>query len=324
MRKLVLLVVALALSALAVVPAFAQTGTIVDVAAGAPRFSTLVAAVTAAGLADELSARGPFTVFAPTDGAFRTLLNDLGVTADQLLADRRLLTDVLLYHVVPGRVVASDITSAQLPLTVETLGGASVTLNVVNNRVVINNGRASVEVADILGSNGVIHQIDNVLLPPAVAAAPAATAPTSASTNSIVDVLAANPNYSTLVAAVTAAGLADDLSASGSFTVFAPTNGAFNTLLRELNVTADQLLANRALLTDVLLYHVLPGEFRAADILAARLPLTVEALNGDDVTITFNGQRVILNNGRASVEVPNIIAGNGVIHQIDNVILPPQ
>lgn len=322
MRKLILALTVVALLALGIAPSFAQTGTIVDVAVANPNFSTLVAAAQAAGLVDELSARGPFTVFAPTNGAFGTLLRELNVTADQLLADRRLLTQVLLYHVVEGRVLAADITGATLPLTVETLGGANLTVNVMNNRVVLNNGRASVEIADIVTSNGVIHVIDNVLLPPAVVSGGAAIAPTSASTGSIVDVLAANPNFSILVTAVTTAGLADELSAAGELTVFAPTNGAFASLLGELGVTADQLLANRALLTDVLLYHVLPAEFRASDILAASLPLTVRTLNGDSVVINFNGSRVILNNGRASVEIPNIVASNGVIHVIDNVLLP--
>lgn len=324
MRKLVFTLTLLALAALAVVPAFAQSGTIVEVAVANPSFSTLVAAVQAAGLVDALNARGPFTVFAPTNGAFGTLLNELGVTAEELLADRRLLTQVLLYHVVPGEIKAADILSADLPLTVTTLGGADLTVNVSGGRVVLNNGRASVEIPDVDASNGVIHVVDNVLLPPAVASAGANIAPTAASTGTIVDVLAANPNFSTLVAAVQAAGLVNALNARGPFTVFAPTNGAFNTLLSDLGVSAGDLLANRSLLTSVLLYHVLPGEYRASDILGASLPLSVRTVNGAPVTINFNGSRVILNNGQASVEVTNIVTRNGVIHVIDNVILPPQ
>lgn len=322
MRKLVVVLALLALTAMAVVPAFAQTGTIVDVAVENSSFSTLVAAVQAAGLVDALSAAGPYTVFAPTNGAFGTLLNELGVTADELLADRRLLTEVLLYHVVAGEVRAADILGADLPLTVTTLGGASLTVNVANNRVVLNGGRASVEIPDVDASNGVIHVIDNVLLPPAVVSGGANIAPTSASTGTIVDVLVASPNFSTLVAAVTAAGLADDLSAAGPFTVFAPTNGAFATLLGALGVSAEDLLANRALLTDVLLYHVLRGEYRASDILGADLPLSLRTLSGESVTINFDGSRVVLNAGEASVEVTNIVTSNGVIHVIDNVILP--
>jgi len=215
MRKLLVVMVLVALAALAVVPAFAQSGTIVDVAVNNSAFSTLVAAVQAAGLVDELSARGPFTVFAPTNGAFGTLLDELGVTADELLADRRLLTQVLLYHVVAGEIKAADILGADLPLSVTTLGGASLTVNVAGGRVVLNNGRASVEIPDVDASNGVIHVVDNVLLPPAVVSGGSNIAPTSASTSTIVDVLVASPNFSTLVAAVTAAGLADDLSGRG-------------------------------------------------------------------------------------------------------------
>ncbi len=319
MRKWIVMLTLLTVMVIGTVPVAAQTGTIPEVASANSSFSTLVAAVQAAGLIDDLSARGPFTVFAPTNGAFGTLLNELGVTANDLFADTDLLTEVLLYHVVAGEVRAADILGASLPLTVTTLGGAELVVNVAGGRVSLNNGRATVEIADIDASNGVIHVIDNVLLPPTTTAG---DAPAVASTGTIVDVLAGNPNFSTLVAAVTAAGLADELSARGSFTVFAPTNGAFATLLGNLGVTADQLLADRALLTSVLLYHVLPGEYRAADILAANLPLTLETLNGADVVINFNGQRVTINGSTASVEIPNVVASNGVIHIIDNVLLP--
>ncbi|MCS7062421.1 MAG: fasciclin domain-containing protein, partial [Anaerolineae bacterium] len=136
-----------------------------------------------------------------------------------------------------------------MTLTGTTLSGATLTVNGGGGRVVLNNGRASVEIPDVDASNGVIHVIDNVLLPPAVASAGANIAPTAASTGTIVDVLAGNQNFSTLVAAVQAAGLVDALSARGPFTVFAPTNGAFNTLLSNLGVSAGDLLANRSLLT---------------------------------------------------------------------------
>ena len=324
MRKFALLALVLAVLALGIAPSFAQGGTIVDIAAGNPNFSTLVAAVTEAGLVDALSADGDFTVFAPTNGAFNTALTELGLSADQLLANTDLLTDVLLYHVVAGEYRAADILAADLPLTLTTLSGDPLVITVANGRVVFNGGRASVEIADLDASNGVIHVIDNVLLPPAPATTTTTAAPAASGGSTIVDLAAANPNFSTLVAAVTAAGLADELSADGNFTVFAPTNGAFNTALTELGLSADQLLANTDLLTDVLLYHVLPNEYRAADILAARLPLSVNTLNGSPVVITFNGNRVVLNNGRATVEIPDLVASNGVIHVIDNVLLPPQ
>ncbi len=320
MRKFVLVLTLIAVVALGIAPTFAQTGTIVDVAVATPSFSTLVAALQAADLVDALNAAGPYTVFAPTNGAFNTLLTELGVTADQLLADTDLLTDVLLYHVVAGEIRAADILSANLPLTVTTLGGATVNVNVANGRVVLNNGRASVETPDVGASNGVIHIIDNVLLPPA--ATTTTTTPTITGGSTIVDLAVANPNFSTLVAALQAADLVDALNGAGPFTVFAPTNGAFNTLLTDLGLTADQLLADTDLLTDVLLYHVLPGQFLAADILAADLPLSLNTLNGSPVIITFNGARVVINGGRATVEITNLVASNGVIHVIDNVLLP--
>jgi uncharacterized surface protein with fasciclin (FAS1) repeats len=138
-------------------------GTIVDVAAGADDFSTLVAAVQAAGLAETLSGEGPFTVFAPTDEAFEAALESLDLTADELLADEALLTDVLTYHVVEGEVPASDVMGLD-GQEVTTVNGAPVTVTVDGDTVMVND--ATVVTTDIMASNGIIHAIDGVLLPP--------------------------------------------------------------------------------------------------------------------------------------------------------------
>jgi uncharacterized surface protein with fasciclin (FAS1) repeats len=140
-----------------------EVGTIVDVAASIDDFSTLVAAVQAAGLVETLSGEGPFTVFAPTNDAFATALDALGITADELLADTETLTSILTYHVVDGAVDAETAISLD-GQTAETVNGAEISISVVDGNVMVND--ATVTTADVMASNGIIHVIDTVLLPP--------------------------------------------------------------------------------------------------------------------------------------------------------------
>lgn len=141
--------------------ASADAGTIVDVASGNPDFSTLVAAVQAAGLAETLSADGPYTVFAPTDAAFEAL--PAGVLDALLLPENKeVLTQILTYHVVEGEVMSTDIEPGDVP----TVEGEDLTIDVTDGTVTVNG--ATVEAADVEASNGVIHVIDEVLVPPNV------------------------------------------------------------------------------------------------------------------------------------------------------------
>ncbi len=142
----------------------AEVGTIVDVAASTDGFTTLVAAVQAAGLVDTLNSDGPFTVFAPTDDAFAAALDALGLTADELLADTDTLTEILTYHVVAGEVPAATVVTLDGE-AVETVNGATVTIGVDGDAVTVN--EANVVAVDVDASNGLIHVIDAVLLPPA-------------------------------------------------------------------------------------------------------------------------------------------------------------
>jgi len=139
----------------------AQTGTIVDIASSNPRFKTLVTAIKAAGLVDTLSGQGPFTVFAPTDAAFKQLPKG---TLEKLLQpeNKDTLAKILTYHVVSGEVDAKDIQ----PGDVVTVEGSSVKISKSQGRVRVNN--ATVIKADVKASNGVIHVINKVLLPPDV------------------------------------------------------------------------------------------------------------------------------------------------------------
>jgi uncharacterized surface protein with fasciclin (FAS1) repeats len=135
-----------------------EAGTIVDVAAAAGDFTTLLAAVEAAGLVDTLQGDGPFTVFAPTDAAFAALPAG---TVEGLLADIPALTDILLYHVVPGRVPAADVVGLSSATTVQ---GSDIAITVNGSSVMVND--ANVIATDVDASNGVIHVIDAVILPP--------------------------------------------------------------------------------------------------------------------------------------------------------------
>ncbi len=137
----------------------AADNTIVDIAVGDEQFSILVQALQKAELVDTLKGEGPFTVFAPTNAAFEALLKELDVTAEELLA-RDDLKDILLYHVVAGKVMSTDLTDGMMP---ETVQGASVEVDLTDG-VMINDSK--VTAADIEASNGVIHVIDKVLLPP--------------------------------------------------------------------------------------------------------------------------------------------------------------
>jgi uncharacterized surface protein with fasciclin (FAS1) repeats len=144
-----------------------QPRDIVDTAVGAGQFTTLVKAVQAAGLVDTLKGPGPFTVFAPTDAAFAKLPAG---ALDQLIANPEQLRAVLTYHVVPGRVMAAQVTNG---LSANSVQGSPLTFQVGGGSVKVNNS-ATVVSADVAASNGVIHVIDTVLMPPAAQGMPAA------------------------------------------------------------------------------------------------------------------------------------------------------
>jgi len=278
--------------------------TTLSVAQGDSRFSILVEAVNAAGLAETLAGPGPLTVFAPTNDAFAALLTELGVTKDALLADKALLTAVLTYHVLPARVERAQVPLGQ-PVT--TAQGGIFKVDAVGQNLVITDGRnrtATITATDLSAGNGVVHVIDKVILP---------------ADKTLVQTAQALPQFSILVEAVVAAGLVDALSGAGPFTVFAPTNDAFAALLAELGVSKDALLADKALLTKVLTYHVVP-----ARVLKAQVPVgaPITSLQGDSFTIDATLSITDQAGRTASIVATDVLASNGVIHVIDKVILP--
>jgi len=267
---------------------------IVEIAVEDGRFSTLVAALQAADLVGTLEGEGPFTVFAPTDDAFAMLPEG---TVDALLEDTEALSEVLLYHVVPGNVMASDVVSLS---SAETASGEEISINVDGSTVMINEAR--VVVADIEASNGVIHVVDSVLLPPA-------------ESQSIVSIAVEDGRFSTLVAALQAADLVGTLEGEGPFTVFAPTDDAFAMLPEG---TVDALLNDIPTLQSILLYHVVPGNVMASDVVSLS---SADTASGLELSISVENGAVKIND--AQVIITDIVASNGVIHVIDRVILPP-
>lgn len=272
---------------------------IVDTAAGAGSFNTLVAAVKAAGLVETLKGKGPFTVFAPTDAAFAKL--PAGTVENLLKAENKdQLVAVLTYHVVAGKVAAADVVKLSSAKTVQ---GQSVAIKAADGKVMVDN--AQVVKTDIMCSNGIVHVIDSVILPRAESAPKA----------DIVDTAVGAGSFKTLVAAVKAAGLVETLKGKGPFTVFAPTDEAFAKLPAG---TVESLLLpeNKDKLIAVLTYHVVPGNLQAADVLAAS---SLKTVNGKEAKISSaDGAKI----DGAKIVATDIQCSNGVVHVIDSVILP--
>ncbi len=274
-------------------PAEEQAASIVDIAVASDDFTQLVAALQAANLVDALSGDGPFTVFAPTNAAFDAFEQDNPGVLAGLSPEE--LTSVLTYHVVSGSVMSTDLVNGALA---ETLQGGFIGV-ALNEGVMINDAR--VTTADIEASNGVIHVIDRLILPPS---------------SDIVETAVNAGSFTKLAEALSAAELVETLQGEGPFTVFAPTDAAFEAF-EEANPGVLQSLTTEQL-TDILLYHVSSGWVGAADLSdGMRVPTQ---LAGAELIVDLNdGVRV----NQSSVTQANIITNNGVIHVIDQILLPP-
>jgi uncharacterized surface protein with fasciclin (FAS1) repeats len=274
------------------------TDDIVGIASSTSSVSTLVTALEAAGLVDALQGDGPFTVFAPVNAAFADLGSD--VVAGLLdTGNLDLLTRVLTFHVVPGTAAFSDdLTDGQ---TVTTLEGGTLEIGVSGSGVTVNG--VSVTSADIEATNGVIHLIDEVLIP---------------SDTDVYETAVLTAGTTTLASAVLAANLDDDLQGAGPFTVFAPTNAAFAAVDA---YTLGALLAagNKDILERVLGFHVIAGQkIMAADLTDGAM---VPTLEGGMLTVDLSNATDPKVNG-VSITATDIEVSNGVIHLVDEVILP--
>jgi len=258
---------------------------IVDTALAAGNFTQLAAALTEAGLVEALKGEGPFTVFAPDDDAFNAFEDENpGVLAG---LSKAALGEVLTYHVIAGAAAQSGglkdgqvlVTLNGSPVLIDTTGGVQVS-------------DAGVTTADIVASNGIIHVIDKIILPPA---------------DDIVATAVAAGMFTTLAGALTSADLVTTLQGPGPFTVFAPTDAAFEKLAA---IPEGDALKN------VLLYHVVDGAVGSGDLTAGDVPTLLE---GQDVTVNLD-DGVQIND--STVTTANIITKNGVIHVVDTVLVP--
>lgn len=275
---------------------------LVEVADKAGTFQTLLTAAKAAGLAHTLQEEGPFTVFAPTDDAFAKLPKH---TLDDLLnpENKEKLATILKYHVLAGKVTAKNAVQVE---SANTLSGESVTISIRDGRLTVND--ATVILNDVEASNGIIHVIDSVLMPP--------------KPKNIVETAAATGNFKTLLAAVEAAGLVETLQGHGPFTVFAPSDKAFTKLGKE---TLASLLKpeNKDKLQAILKYHVVPGRLSVDDIEHLKV---IKTAQGAEVRVKVDpfadpGPGLAIN--QSNVISGDIDAANGIIHVIDSVLMPP-
>ena len=279
-------------------PAVADSSSdIVETAVADGRFKTLAKALTEAGLVEALQGDGPLTVFAPTDEAFAKLPTDM---VKQLLkpSNRERLQLILKHHVVSGGAKLGDVLKAG---SVKTLQGDA--LNVAFKNGAVRVCEAGLVDADIECSNGVIHVIDSVLLPP------------EPEPKGILQVAGDAGNFTSLLAAIDAAGLASVLEGDGPFTVFAPTDAAVSKLPEETIVSL--MTEHRDQLKAVLTYHVVSGRVSAGDALNAG---SVKTVNGQSVEFSIRDGAFQVND--ATIKTVDLKCSNGVIHVIDTVLLP--
>ena len=257
---------------------------------------SLVAAVIQADLLTTLQGEGPFTVFAPTDQAFA----EAGINLSSLDNDegKSILSDILLYHVLSGSVQSSEVTDG---LTATAVNGDILTF-AVGDSVMVND--ATVTTPDVMASNGVIHVIDKVLIPPA----DLENIPTVAQSTGI---------HNSLVSALIHANLVGALSGEGPYTVFAPTDAAFEEF--GLNLSDFDTEAENETLAKILSYHVAMGSVMSSSITNG---MEVNSLIQEPISVSvFNGSVIL--NGEALVTQADVMTSNGVIHVINKVLMPP-
>ena len=287
------------------------SNTLVDLVVGDAELATLETAVVTAGLAEVLSGPGPYTVFAPIDSAFAAvdpaLLNQLLTPPFQTH-----LQNVLAFHVAQGTVLSTDLMDG---MTVEMLNGEVVTISITSSdeessdeeeaaSVTLSSPLtlgASVVAADLTASNGVAHKIGGSILVPSFVG------------RDLVDLLASDPNYSTLVSLVQMAGLVDTLRSAEALTVLAPDNTAFGSLPQDV---LDGLTADSDALQAVLLYHVIDAVAASTSLSSGPVP----TLNGASVQVSVSSGGVTID-GVPVVE-PDLLAVNGIVHGISSVLIP--
>ncbi len=291
---------------------------------------TLSALADAAGYTALLSGSGAFTLFAPTNAALQTTADRLGDDVAAILQDEDRARDLLSYHLVPAVFTTTDMLDKARTFLGTALPNRLLTLTVEDEAILIND--APLGTTDIITGNGVIHYIDAVLFPtgdaPEVAAddeatqtfadviEDTATVGGEDATDSLAQIVGDSDDFSTLLNAVAAAGLAELLDQTGPYTVFAPTDAAFDAYFTAQGLDADVVLSDVELLTQILLYHIVPGRLNAETLAAQADNELMTALPGS----TLNVGAETIND--IAITTTDISATNGVIHVIDGVLAP--
>uniref|UniRef100_A0A8W8L0B9 FAS1 domain-containing protein n=1 Tax=Magallana gigas TaxID=29159 RepID=A0A8W8L0B9_MAGGI len=257
--------------------------------------TTLISLVKQAGLADALLS-GEYTIFAPTNAAFSKLPQSV---LDGLQRDTTALANILKYHVVKGSIHKAD---ASNELQLETLAGTKIRFNIYNHNNVVTVEGSKITHFDLTASNGMVHVIDTVMMPP---------------TGSIVDLVAGNSHLSTLLSLVQSAGLAGALQGDG-LTVFAPTDAAFNKLDTHV---LDNLKSHPQLLKEILEYHVVPHTEYSAGLYNREHLRTLDS-HHDIIRLGVSSTNGVVLNRKSHVTQADISATNGVVHIIDHVLIP--
>lgn len=283
--------------------------TIVDVAVSDSNLSILVAALQRANLVGALQAQGPFTVFAPTNDAFQALLdsNDSWNSLEDIPVET--LTSVLLFHVVSGQVMAADLSNTYVNTLSTGPNDEMLSLQVEVDGAVEFNGDSKPISTDIMASNGVIHTIDKVMLPP-----------------NVVSFALNNSVFSSLVAALTdsrhTTNFVSLLSQEGPYTIFAPTNGAFQALLDSNDSWNSLEDIPIETLEAVLAYHVVAGANVQSDQLSDNQQITMYDGNTVVVDLSDGAKLETSSNQSVVISLTDVQGTNGVIHVVNSVLLP--
>jgi len=294
-------------------PTFRAKETAADLLGGAPEFSTLVQTATDNGLFDALSADGPITVFAPTNDAFLLAQSDMPED----------VASVLQMHIVPGRwtvqALGDKLAVERRDIgTLETANGMTITYQLTTDGAILLNGQGiSTFVTDVPVDNGIIHYIGNVMLPQR--------------DNTLGEYIRESSDFTILETILDTTDMMSALDGEGPLTILAPTDDAFEALATRLNVTLDDLLANPDVLTTVLEFHVLEGDFPKADIVTLFTAeednvLELTTLGGEELTLQVDDDEdstIILNNQGIDVFLPDVVTSNGRLHGLPGVLIPP-
>ena len=270
--------------------------TVASIIHDSPSHNILENALFETGLSDALTGSGPFTVFAPTDDAVYALIDALEITIDEFLALPN-LADILQYHLVGDEAYSTDLTDGQ---EIETLLGEDITVSFTADGVFIND--AQVTVVDLAADNGVVHVIDAVLLPELE------------EETTVVDIIAAAPNLSMMDSILIQTDLVNTLAGSGPYTVFAPSDDAFDAIPNE---ALEALFQDDALMQLLLSDHISEGQIYTADVFDNML---ISTLSGGDVLVTITDGALFID--YAQVTFADLEADNGVVHVIDGVLIP--